>query len=377
MKKNVLFVMRWPEEKGHMGDRVRASYEEVAKSLSARGIKCFISYPGPVNEKNPAEALWPLSLDCFNLRTITNIVAIINVLRQNKIGIVFYIDPLRQWMAVAYFKLFNIKTVYYCRYGYPPTFEPVWLKQILKWFYHRLNLWDSYIAISSHIKSCFLERELIPTTKIMIVRNGLNPVEFSRHSSIEKPVELQLLPSDAIVVLSVAQIRPEKRIDTFLAIASKIINANLGLSIYFYHIGDGPDLNYYRAQSQDNILQNRIYFLGKKLNVKEFMQHSDILLHTSEKEGICNVIGEAMLMGLPIVAANIGGNVEQVLNGVTGYLNPINDINSYANVIAVLSKDVELRKSMGMAGREKIIKDFSINKQVNGLIVCIENLLKI
>lgn len=357
-----------------MGERVRASYEAVAKALIANGVKCYISYPGKVQVKDKSERLNPVSLDCFDLRSFSNLVSIFNFLKENDIGIIFYIDPFRQWLAAAYFKLLNIKTIYYCRYGYPPNFTPQLPKQIWKWLYHRLHLWSHYIAISHHIKSCFIDRELIQPKKISIVRNGLDPTKFVCDSSLKKPQELQNLPADAIIVLSVAQIRPEKRIDNFLKIASIAIKNNIESNIYFFHIGDGPILEDFRAQLRILGLADKVFFLGKKLNVKEFMQHSDILLHTSEKEGICNVIGEAMLMELPVVASFIGGNEEQIQHQVTGYLNPVDNPDGFAEAIQVLASDKDLRKRMGATGRRKIINEFSIGNQVSGLIDCIKEL---
>ncbi len=168
-----------------------------------------------------------------------------------------------------------------------------------------------------------------------------------------------------------AQIRPEKRIDNFIKIADAALKKMKSKNIYFYHIGAGPLLEKYRTQARELDIQDQVLLIGKKLNVKNFMQHADILLHTSEKEGICNVIGEAMLMELPVIAADIGGNKEQIINNVTGYLNTVNNISAYVDSIEVLTRNGNSRRKMGALGRRKISQDFTVANQVDGLVSCI------
>jgi glycosyltransferase involved in cell wall biosynthesis len=86
----------------------------------------------------------------------------------------------------------------------------------------------------------------------------------------------------------------------------------------------------------------------------------DIVVHPSLTEGLSNVILEAMAAGLPVVATRVGGNPELVQDGRTGFLVPKEDERELARTIACLLDDPVSARKFGEAGRERIIREFSI-----------------
>lgn len=101
----------------------------------------------------------------------------------------------------------------------------------------------------------------------------------------------------------------------------------------------------------------------------------DIFVLTSNWEGLPNAIMEAMASGLPCVVTDVGGNGELVVDGETGYVVPPNDPATMAQKILCLFKNEKLRKEMGMAGRRRIEKDFSVDKMVSETKEIYEKLL--
>jgi len=92
-------------------------------------------------------------------------------------------------------------------------------------------------------------------------------------------------------------------------------------------------------------------------------------------EGISNSLLEAMAQGLPVVATDVGGNREVVVDGVTGYLTSPGDPDRLAAVLLDLLSDPERRQRMGQAGRERVLTTFSIDAMVTATQNAYERLL--
>jgi glycosyltransferase involved in cell wall biosynthesis len=106
-------------------------------------------------------------------------------------------------------------------------------------------------------------------------------------------------------------------------------------------------------------LEANVTLLGRRNDVAALMSCSSLLLLTSTHEGMPNVVMEAQLLGLPVVATRAGGTADLVLDGVTGSLRPIGDVRGLANACLSILNDPELRRRMGEAGRMHMAQDFS------------------
>src|SRR5262249_53377113 len=82
-------------------------------------------------------------------------------------------------------------------------------------------------------------------------------------------------------------------------------------------------------------------------------------------EGMPNAVMEAMLAGLPVVASNIPGNDELVVDGETGFLVPVGDTKAIASRLNRLLDDDVLRSSLGRAGQRRVTEQFHVQKMVD------------
>jgi glycosyltransferase involved in cell wall biosynthesis len=82
---------------------------------------------------------------------------------------------------------------------------------------------------------------------------------------------------------------------------------------------------------------------------------------TGDRDGIPNVVLEAMAAGLPVVATRVSGIPEAVVDQVTGLLVPPDDVSSLANALGTLFADPERRAALGAAGRERIAHEFTVS----------------
>lgn len=126
--------------------------------------------------------------------------------------------------------------------------------------------------------------------------------------------------------------------------------------------GEGPLRAELDARAQALGLAAHVRFLGFVEDMVGLLKAADIVALPSEKEGIPRVVMEAMLAGLPVVATDVLGTREVVVNGVTGYLAPFGDPAAMAKSLAYLVERPEACRRMGVAGRERALSRFDDRK---------------
>jgi glycosyltransferase involved in cell wall biosynthesis len=107
-----------------------------------------------------------------------------------------------------------------------------------------------------------------------------------------------------------------------------------------------------------------VEFVGEVTDVAEFLSGLDLFGMVSEPAGCPNASLEAMAAGLPVIATDVGGAGEQVVDGVTGRLVPRRDTRAFASAIAELGNDAALREKLGAAGRTRVATEFSMERML-------------
>lgn len=129
-------------------------------------------------------------------------------------------------------------------------------------------------------------------------------------------------------------------------------------------VGTGPLEESVRAKARSLGLSERVQFLGMREDVPELIAGSQAYLLISHWEGFPRSILEALRGGLPVVASDVGGVREAVIEGDTGFLIPENDDVRLADRLRTLIADPALRASMGQAARARYEADFTFDRLV-------------
>ena len=119
-----------------------------------------------------------------------------------------------------------------------------------------------------------------------------------------------------------------------------------------------------------------VKFIGKREDIREILYVTDIYVLPSYREGLPRTVLEAMAMEKPIVTTDAPGCKETVENGVNGFLIPIKNSKALARAIEKLILNKDLRKKMGRASREKVIKEFSSEIVVSQVLRLYKDLLR-
>ncbi len=159
----------------------------------------------------------------------------------------------------------------------------------------------------------------------------------------------------------IGRIDSEKRVDFALMVLKSIINKKVE-DIHFIFMGDGVLLNEIRNLAISLELEKNVTFLGYVENPFQLISLLDVLLMTSEREGLPLTIWEAMSAGVPIVSSDVGG-IKEIVEGVNcGYVYPFGDLETCVRMIIKLKNDPELRMKLGLNGKKAMETTFTKEK---------------
>ena len=164
------------------------------------------------------------------------------------------------------------------------------------------------------------------------------------------------MPSGATVICAVGRLSEQKNFGQLLdAIASLDRNDWVLLLV-----GEGEQLELLQAQAVALSLVGSIRFLGRRSDVALLMQSSDLLAISSRWEGFPYIVIEALANQLPIVATDVGGIREAVIDGQTGWLVPPDDTQALAAALDRSMSDADARRYRGQNGRRLYEDRFDI-----------------
>ncbi len=169
-------------------------------------------------------------------------------------------------------------------------------------------------------------------SKSRVVPNGIDLTRFKpRNPAVSRTVFN--LPLDQPVVGVIARLSREKGVDLALEAMAKVFRQPCAKSIHLAIAGDGPLRSELEDQAADLGIANRVTFLGRLRNAEHFYSAIDLLVVPSRTEAHGLVATESMACGTPVVAAKIGGLASLVLEGETGLLFPVGNVDAMANAI--------------------------------------------
>jgi N-acetyl-alpha-D-glucosaminyl L-malate synthase BshA len=200
---------------------------------------------------------------------------------------------------------------------------------------------DGVTAVSQWLKR-ETARNLSTEKTIEVIPNFVDPARFLRkRTSLFGPSADKLL-------CHVSNFRPVKRVMDVLAIferVSRVIPSRMVM------VGDGPDRSRAEAFCREHHLRERVFFLGNVPNLEEVVGAADLFLLPSEAESFGMAALEAMASEVPVIGSRAGGMPEVVVEGETGYLLAVGDVDGMAERAIDILSDESLQRRLGGAGR--------------------------
>jgi L-malate glycosyltransferase len=210
------------------------------------------------------------------------------------------------------------------------------------------------IVANSRASADQLQREGVPARKISMIHNGLDDATY-----VPRPAR----PSPRNVTV-VANLRRLKGHDV-LVDASAIILRRFP-DARFEFIGEGPERGALEARAAALGVAHAIAFAGRSDDIPARLAAADIFVLPSRSESFPNAILEAMAAGLPIVASGVGGILELIENGRTGWLTPPGEAAPLADRVMHLMAGPDEAAKMGAAARADALARFSFDRMIAG-----------
>lgn len=222
-------------------------------------------------------------------------------------------------------------------------------KQIIE----AMNFADKILSVSEDLKLHIVNLG-INEEKVHVVPNGVDTKKFKPAGKAHAR-NLLNLPQDKNIVLFVGALRKIKGVDYLIEAAENFVNSNTHL--FMVGRDDGLKRNL-EKRAHELKIADYIKFTGpvNHDDIPLWISASDILVLPSLSEGRPNVVLEALACEVPVVATNVGGIPELMVDGETGYLVPAKSPRELSRKINKLLEDKNRRENMGKLGRKSIIQ---------------------
>ena len=219
------------------------------------------------------------------------------------------------------------------------------------------------VAVSEDLKRFIVSIVGISPERIRVIYNGVPDLEQPRlEDKVELRRELRVPPNHQIVGV-IGSLYPVKG-HTYLLQSIPAILKEHGDTVFFF-AGRGELEEELKRQARDLGIQNHVRILGFRNDVANLLGIVDLFVLPSLSEGLSVAILEAMVARKPVVASNVGGNPELVVDGETGYLVPPMSPPALSARIVELLGDQRLRSRLGEAGRRRATELFSLSAMVD------------
>ncbi|UTE77500.1 glycosyltransferase family 4 protein [Rossellomorea sp. KS-H15a] len=255
-------------------------------------------------------------------------------------------------------KILGVKKIIYTPHAY--MFQNPNTNKVKKTAFMLLEKYLSKITnltlnVSEGERKVALQKGVIKESDSKVIFNGVNPLQKNNNSQNKH---------DTLWVGTIGRMDDQKDPFTFLEIAKTLIPKYPNLK--FAYVGDGIHYDEMKRQISKDMLGERLLLFGFQDNPTQYLNTFDIFISTSLYEGFPYSLLEALSASLPIVATNVTGNNEIVVDGKNGYLfEPKNISEAVAKIEKIINSQVNSINELGKESLSMYEKSFTIKKMIN------------
>ncbi|MHC4570459.1 MAG: glycosyltransferase family 4 protein [Planctomycetota bacterium] len=299
----------------------------------------------------------------------SSIYKLCRLIKKHNVHILHTHEPRTNFVGLIAARLTGIKVIA-SAHGWIFFGVPFWLK-----FYQQIDRQVVRFHDHIHVGSMFLRKELghkkIPLERITTIHYSLNRKNLASYSyDIDYLRKRYRLNSHYKLIATVARLSREKGHKFLLQAAQEVVREVP--NVKFLIVGEGPireELENYCAELG---ISEHIIFTGFCPNVVEILHSIDIMVLPSLTESFPHVILEAMSVGKPVIATDVGGVSEMIRHGETGLLIKPSDSEAMAESIILLLRNQAMRNKMGQNAQKRIELEFTLEhyiKQMQDLYI--------
>jgi glycosyltransferase involved in cell wall biosynthesis len=232
---------------------------------------------------------------------------------------------------------------------------------------------DVGLAVSHSTKRDWVRRTHISPKRVVTIHNGIDTEKFRRRQSKQHARRMLGLPETGLIVGGLGRLVEVKGFTYLINAAAKIRSDVPDLFVAI--AGSGPLQNELEAEASRLGINDCVKFMGFHADVQPFLDSLDVFVLPSVSEALGYALLEAMATEVVSVGSSVGGVPEVIVPGETGFLVPPRNSTRLAESLRLLLRNPELRRTMGVASRKRIISTFQERDMVRKTIDIYRNLL--
>lgn len=230
----------------------------------------------------------------------------------------------------------------------------VWGKKI------QSRLCQAMICVSEAIRRRLIEDQGYDPNRTITIHNGASLQHFGSFPRQTGGRERNYPGNSWVSLICVARLSEVKRIDLLLDALSQLLKSQINWGCVI--VGGGPQEQRLRTQTTRLGLDTFVRFEGHISDVRPYLSRADLLILPSDKEGLPLAVAEAMAMGVPCIATDVGGTREIVIHGQTGLLVKPGSAEDLCQAIEYMIAHEDERRGMALAAKEWAYEHFDLEK---------------
>jgi glycosyltransferase involved in cell wall biosynthesis len=233
--------------------------------------------------------------------------------------------------------------------------------------YYAVDRWclpryELVICVSADLHEAALKCGVRPE-RCVLVENGIDTEEYRRRLSVEEAKARCGVPAGRLVVGAVGRLSAEKGFDRLIRVADRLLKAGVDLELWI--AGAGGLEGELRELARSVGCEERVRLLGYRSDTIDLYQAMDVFALSSLREGLPNVLLEAMALRVPVVSTRIAGIPRLVADGENGLLVGPGDDDALVAALADLLASPDLRARLADAGRATVEERFSFARRMD------------
>ena len=224
---------------------------------------------------------------------------------------------------------------------------------------------DRFLVVSDTLRDAIIREHGIPAQKVTRIYNGIEIEHYSpqKDNGSKERIRSEFnAGEDTLLVGAIGRLVWQKGFDYLIRAIPNILETSPRTRLLL--VGQGPLREELEELAKNLKLDEHVIFTGFRSDIREILSAIDVLVVPSLLEGFPIITLEGMAMAKPIIATEIDGITEQIVDGVSGILVPPRNSNALADAIIRLARDKALAQNLGREARKRVEEEFTVEKMI-------------
>lgn len=238
-------------------------------------------------------------------------------------------------------------------------FSPVWARKSVAFIEGRAARWCDRVVVLNAYDEAFA-REFCETEKVVYIPNA---IPTDRLRALQRADRTRLreqagIPERALVIGNICRLSQQKNLGQFLQALARLREVR-GQAVYGVLIGQGDSPESLKEMAKRIGVADRMFFLGFRSDAVSWLAAMDVFLSTSRWEGMSRSLLEAMAAGKAVIATSVKGNRECLVDGESGLLVPVDDVDATVSACRRVLEDWEYAAALGRRAKDSFVASYS------------------